>query len=415
MTDGGAHGGAQGGAHGGEDPLVATFGSLWPGAAVTARPDGRWALVPNARRPRQVVPVSSRLAAGRTLCRFSSDSSPAQVVRRVAGAAVVGATRGALLGTRVGLSGEPVDSLARHLGELMGQPVTFSVGIGSERVNRKPVLQVFDERGRTLAFVKIGDSEVARADVTAEGANLRRVAAAPLRDVVAPRVLHESWWRDRVVLVLEPLGSLRASLPRPRRARTAPPLAAMDDLARAFAEPGTPLEDLAWWSEQRRLSLQMADLDQGRRLRVAMDRLEVLADGRAWPVGAWHGDWTPWNMAPAARGRVHLWDWERFETGVPRGLDRMHHAVNVATVRHGASPEVVVGALPAGSVTERVLAGAYLVAVTNRYLLLAATERGEHIRDRGSCVLAALEELAGLGVSDRSAGSPAGCPGRRSA
>ncbi|GGO75257.1 hypothetical protein [Nocardioides deserti] len=382
------------GVHRGDDPLVSAFRSLWPEAVVAEQPGGSWALVPSARRPRLVVPVASRMAAGRSLCRFSADSSAGQVVRRVAGAAVVGATRGSVLGTRVSVNGGSTDSFARHLEGLMGHPVVFSVGVGSERVNRKPVLQVFDERGRTVAFVKIGDSDVSRADVAAEGSHLRRIAAAPLHHVVAPRVLHESCWHGRVVLVLEALTTRHAGVPRPRRTRTAPPAAAMAELARAFAQPEVPLEGLPWWAEQRRLTTRMLDPTWGRRVRRAMDRLEARAAGRPWAVGAWHGDWTPWNMAP--RGdKVHLWDWERFETGVPQGLDLLHHVVNVATVRAGASPAVVVGALPAGSPRERVLAGAYLVAVTNRYLLLAATERGEHIRDRGLCTLAALERLAG--------------------
>ena len=35
------------------------------------------------------------------------------------------------------------------------------------------------------------------------------------------------------------------------------------------------------------------------------------------------------------RGRLQLWDWERFETGVPLGLDRCHYAVNAVTRRDG--------------------------------------------------------------------------------
>ncbi|MDN4161714.1 hypothetical protein [Nocardioides abyssi] len=382
------------GVHRGDDPLVTAFRSLWPEAVVAEQAGGGYALVPSARHPRLVVPVASRRAAGRSLCRFSADSSFGQVVRRVAGAAVVSATRGSVLGTRVAVRGGSVDSFARHLGDLLGQPVDFSVAVGSERVNRKPVLQVFDERGRTVAWVKLGDSEVSRADVAAEGAHLRRLASVPMTHVVAPRVLHESCWHGRVVLVLEPLVTHHAGVPRPRSTRTAPPVAAMAELARAFAEPATPLRALPWWAEQRRLTRRMSDPAWGGRVRVAMDRLERLAGGHPWPVGAWHGDWTPWNMA--RRGDVvHLWDWERFETGVPQGLDRLHHAVNVATARRGTSTATILRALATEvSAVDRVLAGAYLVAVTNRYLLLAATERGADIRDRGLCTLAALEEVS---------------------
>jgi hypothetical protein len=40
--------------------------------------------------------------------------------------------------------------------------------------------------------------------------------------------------------------------------------------------------------------------------------------------GAWHGDWTPWNMAAGGRG-VLVWDLERYEEDVPVGYDVVHY------------------------------------------------------------------------------------------
>jgi hypothetical protein len=45
--------------------------------------------------------------------------------------------------------------------------------------------------------------------------------------------------------------------------------------------------------------------------------------------GAWHGDWTPWNMA-WHRGVLRLWDWERFARGVPDGFDLLHYRLQEA-------------------------------------------------------------------------------------
>jgi hypothetical protein len=39
--------------------------------------------------------------------------------------------------------------------------------------------------------------------------------------------------------------------------------------------------------------------------------------------GAWHGDFTPWNMARLSEGN-YLWDWERAAPSVPLGLDLCH-------------------------------------------------------------------------------------------
>ena len=45
--------------------------------------------------------------------------------------------------------------------------------------------------------------------------------------------------------------------------------------------------------------------------------------------------------------RVLLWDWERFETDVPIGLDRCHYLVNALTKRRGTSDHTIRAGLAA--------------------------------------------------------------------
>jgi len=132
------------------------------------------------------------------------------------------------------------------------------------------------------------------------------------------------------------------------------------------------------------------------RLGVALQRLDALAGDLELIPGAWHGDWTPWNMA-RRRGRLQLWDWERFELGVPGGLDRCHYGVNAVCRRDGVSPGSVLAGLrlaevdPHASTPEgRPLAAAYLAAVTCRYLVGAELEPGGAGRNRGLTMLEAL-------------------------
>jgi hypothetical protein len=122
------------------------------------------------------------------------------------------------------------------------------------------------------------------------------------------------------------------------------------------------------------------------------------------PVGAWHGDWTPWNMARVpGEDRVRLWDWERFETGVPRGIDRFHYLVNAVTRRDGTTPATIRSGLAlagadaarAGS-AEHTLAGLYLLAVAARYLPLSEGPGGEDIASRATAVVEALHDWVGI-------------------
>lgn len=174
------------------------------------------------------------------------------------------------LGARIDL---PVErSIESYLSEVLGTQVQVTLRVRpARRPNRKPILEAWDE-SRLVAFAKIGDNPYTRELVDAEALALTRLAGLPLRTVVPPRVLHHGNWQGQSVLVLSPL---------PVR-----------------AWPGRPADSL---------------------LSAAVK--EIAETG----PGAWHGDLSPWNIAPSGDGRLLVWDWERYELGVPPGFDALHH------------------------------------------------------------------------------------------
>ena len=107
------------------------------------------------------------------------------------------------------------------------------------------------------------------------------------------------------------------------------------------------------------------------------------------------------------RGRLQLWDWERFETGVPLGLDRCHYAVNAVCRRDGLGLASVMRGLElAGIANDRSTrepcssAPTYLAVIACRYLAGAELELGDAIAagiaDRSQVMLDALRSWLGL-------------------
>lgn len=219
----------------------------------------------------------------------------------------------------------PVEgSIECHLSEVLGAAIRTVMHVRpARRANRKPILEAHDESG-LVAFVKIGDTPRAGELITNEAAALKKLADLPLKDVVAPSVLHHGRWHDLSVLVLSPLPAKRAKVPA-------------ELLTRAVKE-------------------------------IA---------GTGGPAGAaWHGDLSPWNICPSADGRLLVWDWERYEVGVPYGMDAVHHLFQrclrrmpPATAARACLAQAVPTLAPLGlsAAQARQTAIRYLIALADRH------------------------------------------------
>jgi hypothetical protein len=333
------------------------------------------------------------------MLRFSAALTPGDAVKRLAVAASLRAGARWWFQDRISVADDH-ESLREHLADsVFGHEVHLSLGLGTARANRKPVLQAFDARGRSVAFVKLGINERSKSDVSGEAAALRRLADAALPGLEVPDLIHEGHWGDVRVLVMSALDTSMWQLPA-RSPR--PPTEAMGVLHDAFLEGHQPLSASAGWQRLTMAADAVRDPGTSERLAAALDRLADLAGERPLPMGAWHGDWTPWNMA-RRRGRVQVWDWERFQTGVPRGLDVCHYGVNTITRRDGiATGSVLAGLASVGfdgadlDDEGRAIAGTYLATITCRYLLTAQGDLGERISDASQVMLETLRTWVGL-------------------
>lgn len=380
--------------------LMAAVADLWPGAAPGAGPvQARFCVVPAAGGVGTALPLDSPRASARAVRRFSAAATTPAVAKRLVLAAALRMGAGRLLPASFEVAGAATDSLALLLDTVFDEPVTFSVAIGTARVNRKRVLEVFGRRGNTLGFVKLGGSPVSDADVAAEAAALPHLAAPSLPGISVPQVLWSGTWQGAQMLVITAV----PQSPRQRRVdRRDPPLPEIAALTDAFAEGPFLLTDSGWW---QRTAARQEGLEQGERRERALACLAVLGDRAVEPVpfAAWHGDWTPWNMARHLGG-LSLWDWERFATGVPAGLDVWHYLLN-ARLAGALEPASALAVLREGESFWRALGervghdpelgiGMYLAEILARYLPLAQGAGGDVISSRTDALLTAWESWA---------------------
>jgi hypothetical protein len=353
-------------------------------------------VVPDARRPRLLVPSGSRRVSAAAVRRYAEPQSRTGRLKRDAVVATLRTgVSGLLLRDRIRVTGPASESIDGYLRAALGRDLVVSVHIGPARANRKPVLQLIGPDGDTVGFAKLGTGPLTQRLVRAETAALTALGTAGLTELTVPRVLHAGHWRDRPILVQSALPVWLPRAPLTARRLTA----AMLDIARCCGFSAGPLAASAYWAELRGCIAAAADRSEGAALASVASLVTGSAGDTVLEYGSWHGDWAPWNMANVADALL-VWDWERFAQGVPMGFDAMHHELQQriqSTPDAAAAVDATVAratdllapfGVPAGA--RELTAVLYLIDLAARYLTDRQAEAGARLGVLGTWLLPVL-------------------------
>lgn len=369
-----------GSTHERRDHLDQVLGLLWPPPAGVSscgrRPvaAGRqYLLLPNGHRPSVMVPRRPRAVTAAAIRHYKASAAPGARARfrALSWAARLGVVE--LVPDQVSIrTDEPRGGgIDGYLSDTLGTELFVSVYLGAPRANRKPVLQLLDRDGRLMGFAKVGVNRLTDLLVGHEAAALAFLAEHRLERLVVPEVLHAGTWNQHPVLV-------QRALPGGWFGSAQVLTAAMLEVARIDSTCPMPAATSPYWLRLRERVSGLPQDPLSIRLAHLLDVLDERAHACQVRLGSWHGDWTPWNMS-RIRDRAAVWDWERFESGVPWGFDALHHSLQGAIVRRGDDPRAAVEALidraPAllgpfgiGAAGARFTALTYLVEIGTRYL-----------------------------------------------
>jgi len=282
-------------------------------------------VLPRAANPRLLVPLGSPQAAATALARnHDATSKKARLARAALG-----------LGLRVGLTQRVADRvdvfvdpslspaersqhvLTEHLRDMFGRSdLEMAVILGVPRLNRKPVLQVLASDGAVVGYVKAAWNDLTAGLVRNEARVLADLAEAKPTTFTPPAFVAAGPWGDLELIAASALPN--AARPDPSQILD-PPMAVIAEIAGLWGRSTAPLADSPYWAGVRDRLARQSDSDL---LVRAVDWIERRHGHDEIAFGAWHGDFTPWNMA--RRGRTtYLWDWER-AAAAPAGLDLLH-------------------------------------------------------------------------------------------
>jgi hypothetical protein len=346
--------------------MAAALAPLWGDEAASAPTSTTtpYVILPSSDDPRLILPARPHRAAA-TILRSLRDASSFR-------ARAQNAALRALLLTRVRADELPDPSLLGAVCTLLpsGDPGEYVCGahLGPARANRKPVLAVTSRDGVLVAFAKWGVGDLTDTLVRREAGALGRLG--DLKHLDAPHLLGMIEHEGHPAVVQSPV---------PRSRRTPSPAAVIRaqvevaSIATDTVDAGVALEaSTARWRERVSASPGAVVEEFAELARRWAD--DAAAAELHW--GSWHGDWRRTNMDAGPAG-CSVWDWERFDTGVPAGYDALHLFLT------DRAPVTPLGALPAavheqaprllqpfGQSTQAasLVATGYLLELAGRYL-----------------------------------------------
>jgi hypothetical protein len=354
-------------------------------------------LLPSASRPRLVVPAGRHAAAAAVRGYGQPGSRTVRLGSRVLPVLLASGAGGLALRGRLSVRGpEASGGIESYLATVLGTHVLLSLHLGAPRANRKPVLQLLTARGEHVGFAKIGVNTLTSELIRAEHGALSRLGTAGLTRLTVPAVRHFGSWRGLDVLVL-------SALPAWRRRRQLPAgqlTAAMAELADVDGTTREPLASSPYWQQLTGRVTAAGERPDRTALLAALGAVAAQAGGTVLGFGAWHGDWTPWNMASTADGLL-VWDWERFGTGAPLGFDALHYWLQSAVVPGSREPAAAASSCVAGAPEllarfgadqpqARLTAILYLAELAARYLTDRQDEGSLRLGTPGTWLIPAL-------------------------
>jgi hypothetical protein len=372
--------------------------------ARTRPPDwvhSEYGLVPGIGRPPLLVPASGRIAASAVRYFNGQRTRKVRLTTKVFSLCLSSGLGGPVYSGRVRVSTPPgAESIETYLRGVLSADLRVSMSVGPPRANRKPVLQLLTPSGEPMAFAKIGTNPLTCDLVRAEHTALTGLGQAALSRVTPPRVLHYDHWNGLGILVLSPLPVWRQ-----RRALDAAGLAAaMNEVAQVGGLTTAPLRDSGYL---RKLRERVTAIEQAPERAALLQALDVLTGRHGDTVlhfGAWHGDWSPWNMASTDPDLL-LWDWERFTADVPLGFDALHYQLQLKVGPAHVDPRAAAThcsvhapqALAPFGITAaqaRLTGVLYLTDLATRYLADKQEELGRRLGTPGTWLIPAIAAAA---------------------
>jgi len=217
--------------------------------------------------------------------------------------------------------------LEEHLAQVFGERnLSLAISLNAPGPRRKPVIQVMNQEGKVLGYVKVGWNEISRKLVNNEYEILQMLQMAELSHLHTPEIIWFGEWYNNIMLVTKPLISVDGRNFGANALLNALASGIFHDLAQIGKDKQTFHLSLFWSEIKGRLNIINDGLSSYQRniLWKSVSVLEHELGKMEFLFILCLGDVTPWNAFVDHKGHIYVVDLENARKFWLPGWDLFH-------------------------------------------------------------------------------------------
>lgn len=292
-------------------------------------------IVPSIKKPRLLIPMINKELFITSLSLYQPSLARARVLKKMT-----------ILATKVGLTNIAIkdkvylkknDDIIREI--FKRDDLYYAIFTGTEGSHRKVTVQVMDEKGTILGYIKVADKEDISELLNNEAEILRDLSRLEIKNGLFPKVIYHGEIKGTRVLILDTLKSVHSTFSSRLSDKHINFLSEIfKKTARIFKYKES---EFALQIRQRLRDLETERLETerlGDLYKRVMDYIEEKLGDEEMPFGLCHRDFTPWNTY-FHDGQLYVFDWEYAKKEYPPILDIFHFIIQDGILVRHLKPE----------------------------------------------------------------------------
>ncbi|MEM4312977.1 MAG: phosphotransferase [Thermoplasmata archaeon] len=292
-------------------------------------------ILPSIKNPRWLVPLKNKKLFISSLSLYQPSLIMAKLLKKMTVLAAKGGLPNLAIINRIYFqrNDDSIKAIFKR------DDLHYAFFTGTEGSHRKVTVQVMDEKGTILGYIKVADNEDISELLNNEKEILRDLLRLEINSGLFPKVIYHGEIKGTRVLILDTLKSVHSTFSSRLSDKHINLLSEIFNKTARISKYKESKFALQIRQRLRDLETERLETERlGDLYKRAMDYIEEKIGDEEIPFGLCHMDFTPWNTF-FHNGQLYVFDWEYAKKEYPPMLDIFHFIIQDGILVRHLKPE----------------------------------------------------------------------------